>query len=155
MTTNRSAREDGPYVLRSVLDNMPLAEDGTPGDVAINCVEYFGAYSGSIELSMEIANHNFQTGTFTSAHQPPRSFILYAFRPILQTRTLVQSSSPHHEYLLPLYRMVKGNSMAYSRFSCFPKYPKLASYATVQLRSIACPSSHQRSELPKSKTATG
>ncbi|KAF4582957.1 hypothetical protein GQ602_006101 [Ophiocordyceps camponoti-floridani] len=33
-------REDGPYVLRPLLDDVPLSADGTNGHVVINCVEY-------------------------------------------------------------------------------------------------------------------
>ncbi|PHH78949.1 hypothetical protein CDD80_5981 [Ophiocordyceps camponoti-rufipedis] len=33
-------REDGPYVLRPLLDDVPLSADGTKGHVVINCVEY-------------------------------------------------------------------------------------------------------------------
>ncbi|KAJ6444172.1 tho complex subunit 7 domain-containing protein [Purpureocillium lavendulum] len=36
-----SYREDGPYVLRSLLDNVPLSADGPQDDIKINCVEYF------------------------------------------------------------------------------------------------------------------
>ncbi|XP_044721915.1 TGF beta receptor associated protein 1 [Hirsutella rhossiliensis] len=39
-STNRAPLEDGPYVLRSLLDNVPLAADGSQDPVGINCVEY-------------------------------------------------------------------------------------------------------------------
>lgn len=39
-TTNR---EDGPFVLRSLLEDVPLSADGTQDDVKINCVEYYGS----------------------------------------------------------------------------------------------------------------
>lgn len=32
----------GPYALRPLLHNVPLAADGSDEDVKINCVEYFG-----------------------------------------------------------------------------------------------------------------
>ncbi|PFH61303.1 hypothetical protein XA68_17720 [Ophiocordyceps unilateralis] len=35
-------REDGPYVLRPLLDDVPLSADGSQGHVSINCVEYLG-----------------------------------------------------------------------------------------------------------------
>lgn len=38
-----SRREDGPYVLRTLLDDVPLSADGSQSDVKINCVEYLGA----------------------------------------------------------------------------------------------------------------
>lgn len=32
----------GPFVLRSLLDNVPLSEDGENDDIKINCVDYLG-----------------------------------------------------------------------------------------------------------------
>lgn len=34
--------EDGPYLLQSLLEDVPLSEDGSKGDIKINCVEYYG-----------------------------------------------------------------------------------------------------------------
>jgi vacuolar protein sorting-associated protein 3 len=34
--------EDGPYVLRSLLDEVPLSGDGSEDDIKINCVDYLG-----------------------------------------------------------------------------------------------------------------
>ena len=36
--------ETGPYVFRSLLDNVPLAADGDRDDIEINCVEFLGTY---------------------------------------------------------------------------------------------------------------
>ncbi|RDA94738.1 hypothetical protein CP533_6722 [Ophiocordyceps camponoti-saundersi (nom. inval.)] len=38
----RTWREDGPYVLRPLLDDVPLSADGSQGHVDINCIEYLG-----------------------------------------------------------------------------------------------------------------
>ncbi|RDA89006.1 hypothetical protein CP532_0666 [Ophiocordyceps camponoti-leonardi (nom. inval.)] len=38
----RTRREDGPYVLRPLLDDVPLSADGSQGHVEINCIEYLG-----------------------------------------------------------------------------------------------------------------
>lgn len=38
----RPQREDGPYVLRPLLANVPLSADGSEHHVEINCVEYLG-----------------------------------------------------------------------------------------------------------------
>lgn len=46
-----TSREDGPFVLRSLLEDVPLSADGSQSDVKINCVEYYGSYSASIQLS--------------------------------------------------------------------------------------------------------
>ncbi|KAJ3495206.1 hypothetical protein NLG97_g3557 [Lecanicillium saksenae] len=36
-----SGAENGPYLLQSLLEQVPLAEDGSKGDIKINCVEYY------------------------------------------------------------------------------------------------------------------
>ncbi|KPM43540.1 hypothetical protein AK830_g3004 [Neonectria ditissima] len=36
----RASREDGPFVLRSLLDDVPLSPDGSQDDIKINCVDY-------------------------------------------------------------------------------------------------------------------
>ena len=40
---NRAALEAGPYVLRTLLKDVPLSADGANDDVKINCVDYLGA----------------------------------------------------------------------------------------------------------------
>lgn len=35
-------RDDGPYVLRSLLSEVPLSADGSQDDIKINCVDYLG-----------------------------------------------------------------------------------------------------------------
>lgn len=35
----------GPFVLRTLLDDVPLSEDGEHDDIKINCVDYLGVYS--------------------------------------------------------------------------------------------------------------
>jgi vacuolar protein sorting-associated protein 3 len=35
--------EDGPFVLRTLLEGVPLSADGTSQDIKINCVEYYGS----------------------------------------------------------------------------------------------------------------
>lgn len=40
----RAALEAGPYVLRTLLKDVPLSADGANDDVKINCVDYLGAY---------------------------------------------------------------------------------------------------------------
>jgi vacuolar protein sorting-associated protein 3 len=36
--------ERGPFVLRPLLENVPLSTDGTEEDIQINCVDYYGEY---------------------------------------------------------------------------------------------------------------
>lgn len=40
-----TSREVGPYVLRTLLDEVPLSADGSQDDIKINCVEYLGRSS--------------------------------------------------------------------------------------------------------------
>lgn len=37
--------QTGPFVLRTLLDHIPLSEDGDNDDVKINCVDYLGEQS--------------------------------------------------------------------------------------------------------------
>ncbi len=37
----------GPFVLKTLLEGVPLSADGEDEDVAINCVEFFGMLSAS------------------------------------------------------------------------------------------------------------
>jgi hypothetical protein len=37
-----TSREVGPYVLRTLLDEVPLSADGSKDDIKINCVDYLG-----------------------------------------------------------------------------------------------------------------
>jgi hypothetical protein len=39
----RKAPENGPYVLRSLIEDVPLSADGDRTDIEINCVEFLGA----------------------------------------------------------------------------------------------------------------
>lgn len=48
----RANREDGPFVLRSLLDDVPLSADGSQDDIKINCVDYL--------------DHNLYVGTSAS-----------------------------------------------------------------------------------------
>jgi hypothetical protein len=39
-----NAPETGPFVLRSLLEDLPLSADGDREDIEINCVEFLGIY---------------------------------------------------------------------------------------------------------------
>lgn len=41
-TGQQAAVEDGPYILRPLLEEIPLASDGSDNNVKINCVEFYG-----------------------------------------------------------------------------------------------------------------
>ena len=47
-TVEERRRENGPYILRTLLEGVPLSADGTESDVRINCVDYFGGFRDSI-----------------------------------------------------------------------------------------------------------
>lgn len=38
----RSSRQDGPFTLRPLIDDVPLPADESQTDVQINCVDYYG-----------------------------------------------------------------------------------------------------------------
>lgn len=38
----RASSAGGPYVLRPLLDSVPLSADGSANDIKINCVDYYG-----------------------------------------------------------------------------------------------------------------
>lgn len=40
--SRRSALETGPFVLRPLLQDVPLSAEGTDEDIKINCVDYHG-----------------------------------------------------------------------------------------------------------------
>jgi hypothetical protein len=40
----RETRESGPFVLRSLLEDVPLSADGDREDIVINCVEFWGMF---------------------------------------------------------------------------------------------------------------
>jgi hypothetical protein len=37
--------ETGPFVLRSLLEDVPLSAEGENNDIKINCVEFLGEYA--------------------------------------------------------------------------------------------------------------
>jgi len=45
------ATETGPYVLRSLLQDVPLSADGRDDDIEINCVEFLGLLSHQLVRS--------------------------------------------------------------------------------------------------------
>lgn len=40
--STRPALETGPFVLRPLLEDVPLSAEGTEGEIKINCVDYHG-----------------------------------------------------------------------------------------------------------------
>lgn len=58
--TRLAAPESGPFVLRSLLEDVPLSAEGEKDDIEINCVEFLGEHSYSI------ARYSLQEAVFTS-----------------------------------------------------------------------------------------
>ncbi len=57
-TSRRKKRpEVGPFVLRSLLEDLPLSADGDRSDIEINCVEFLGMYDG-VPISSLLRNGN-------------------------------------------------------------------------------------------------
>lgn len=50
-------RDQGPYVLRALLDEVPLSQDGTQGDIKINCVDHWGIICALQILWLECMDH--------------------------------------------------------------------------------------------------
>lgn len=69
-TVDGRRREDGPYILRSLLDNVPLSADGAQEDIKINCVDYFGEPFdiplASLATNKAVADGNLYVGTSAS-----------------------------------------------------------------------------------------
>ncbi len=40
--------ESGPFVLRSLIEDLPLSAEGNRDDIEINCVEFLGMYNFAI-----------------------------------------------------------------------------------------------------------
>ncbi len=40
--TRRTPPDEGPFVLRTLLDDVPLSAEGDDPDIKINCVDYLG-----------------------------------------------------------------------------------------------------------------
>lgn len=101
-----NTREDGPYVLRTLLDEVPLSADGSQDDIKINCVDYLGGRLCYPFLSHRVANsiiHRLELvrrhiGLGTTSLRPDSS------RPQRQVRTTRIHPS------LPIMPPICGNS---------------------------------------------
>ena len=48
------AAETGPYVLRTLLQDIPLSADGNGDDIEINCVEFLGMWSYQFDMGDKV-----------------------------------------------------------------------------------------------------
>lgn len=141
--TTRPSPQDGPFILRKLVSDLPLSADGDAADVRITCVEVWSMYSlrnASWVLQsyvVYVANQS-QTVTSTSAPQPPRSS--------------TSSSCPQNPMTLlasPLPSSPRGwnrliatpTALACSRSSSSLRSTRPAYYATTLSPSTRCPSS--------------
>jgi hypothetical protein len=95
----RTAPEVGPFVLRSLLADLPLSAEGDGNDIEINCVEFLGMCDRTPLLGImfmfsplqKTTTDNAQTSTSTLGHPLPKSS---TFSKFLQTRKTHLQSPP-------------------------------------------------------------
>lgn len=74
--------EEGPFILRPLLDNVPLVTDETEGEVKINCVEYYGRPHRMQPLhEPKLIDSPKQIATYMSAPARPSYSISYRYLP--------------------------------------------------------------------------
>jgi hypothetical protein len=94
----RAIPETGPYVLRALLEDLPLSADGDRDDIEITCVEFLGtqfenqphdppsAPSSQWRIPSISTANPLQIQTFTLARLPPKSCISSKYLRIPQMR---------------------------------------------------------------------
>lgn len=137
----------GPFVLRTLLHDIPLCEDGgEDDDVRINCVDYLGnSHSWHSQLLMLTAGS--QAETSTSVPLLRNCFISSRFPPTLPTPPASQSSYLPRGYVPSTTRAPspETRNQASSRSSCCLGSRKHACCAT-----IPSPSTPYQSLAPSS-----
>jgi hypothetical protein len=100
------SREDGPFVLRSLLDDVPLSTDGSQNDVKINCVEYYGAFkacwpkpTGSVLTLLQST-----ISTSAQAHRSCCTLSRYLRIPVIAPADLFTSSLRDSLQVMPKYQ---------------------------------------------------
>lgn len=129
----------GPYALRTLLEDVPLSEDGDNANIKINCVDYLGRESLNsgppFQRKSELAYADLmkpQAATCTLARLPPSSSTLSKFHLTLPTLPDSPSSSSPQDYdpVLPRALSRATPSQASSKSSCCPESRRHASCAT-------------------------
>jgi hypothetical protein len=94
--------ETGPYVFRSLLDDVPLSTDGEKDDIEITCVEFLGAYNiycirclgaNILTILRHTRAEHVQTRISTLEPLPPKSSTSSRYLP-----TLRMYQEGHHIY---------------------------------------------------------
>ena len=134
----------GPYVLRPLLQNVPLSADGGDEDIKINCVDYLGTIRPLSYTYAAISltdSSSTQMATCTSARRPRSCFTFSRFLPIPVIRPEAHSLFSH-----PACVRRTGNlklpvdpGLACNRSSCCRALPRHASSATGPSPSTRCP----------------
>lgn len=132
--------ETGPFVLRSLLDHVPLSEDGDNDDIKINCVDYLGKSSLQSSHSINILIIGSQRAIFILVPQPQSSSTLSRSRPILPISLPRPPSSSPRDCVraLPRAQSLETRRQVSSRSSCCPRFRKHACCATIPSPSILC-----------------
>lgn len=140
----------GPFVLRTLLDHVPLSEDGDDDHVKINCVDYLGEHCRP-DLTFDLTYLGIltdlcasQAAISTSAPLPPSSSTSSRSLPILPTTPVSLFSSWPRGFAQPTPRPLSQAQLVRSR-ECsrsffFPESKRHACCATTLSLSIPCPS---------------
>ena len=93
--SSQTAAEPGPFVLRTLLQDVPLSADGGNEDIKINCVDYLGTCLHGARLIYHEANQAcaWQTETFMSALQLQSCCTLSRYHQIPPKNLRIRSSS--------------------------------------------------------------
>lgn len=122
-TTSHEQPMTGPFVLRTLLDNVPLSEDGDDEEVKINCVDYLGKNQPNSVLTAScslLTDRLSQEVIFTSAPLPLSFFISSRYPPTLPTSPANLFSYSPQDCALPMLRALLPamRSRGFSKSSC-------------------------------------
>lgn len=157
----RVTLETGPYVLRRLLNNVPLSADGDgDGDgIKINCVEFLGMFWGPQPLTSAqrrlFSADPIQTRTSTLGPRPQKSFILYKYPQTLKAHQENQRIYWLRGSRLPIIILPHPRAPESSRYYSSQKQIKLVYYATGQSPFTLSRSSALCMEPPRFVLATG
>ncbi|KAB8437416.1 hypothetical protein FH972_025094 [Carpinus fangiana] len=156
---SKQGNTPGPYVLRSLLADVALSEDGQQDGIYITCVEF---WSKSARAPPNHASTKAppltppQTTTSTSAPPPPNSCTTSSSPATHTTPSKTPPSSSPRASSPPSPRPPPPPTPASSRSSSSPPPAKPPSSATAPQPSTRCPSSALRTAVaPRSKNARG
>ena len=135
----RRVQENGPYVLRSLIEDLPLSADGDRTDIEINCVEFLGEQFLFIFPSCSsVANVHSQIRTYILGRRPRKSSTSYRFPRILPTYLESPLIFWLRDYRLPIMSRLLEKDPVSSRFCCFLESTKLVYCVTGQSPFIPC-----------------